>query len=149
MSTMKRTLEKIRLHGLWLVGNPDGVRADLSGAILRGADLSGANLRGAILFGADMRGADMRGADLRGADLSGAIGCQRLPVGDPQGYDAVAVWCHDQWMISAEYRQIAVAEAKARWGSDYQGDRATGDRYLRAIEWLEQQPVPEEAERKP
>ncbi len=69
--------EILRRHILWLNGDPDGVRADLSGANLyeadlRGADLREADLRGADLCEADLRGADLRGADLRGANLRGA-----------------------------------------------------------------------------
>ena len=74
-------------HKLWLIDDPKGIRANLSGANLsredlRGVDLSGANLSGANLSGAnlwrayligvDLRGADLRGADLSGANLSGA-----------------------------------------------------------------------------
>uniref|UniRef100_UPI001A9BDA73 pentapeptide repeat-containing protein n=1 Tax=Anaerotruncus colihominis TaxID=169435 RepID=UPI001A9BDA73 len=36
-------------HAAWLRGEPEGVKADLSGADLSGADLSGANLSGANL----------------------------------------------------------------------------------------------------
>jgi hypothetical protein len=69
--------ETLRLHALWLAGDPAGVRANLSdanlrGAFLRGANLRGANLRGANLHGAFLRGANLRGANLRGANLSGA-----------------------------------------------------------------------------
>ena len=75
--------ESLRLHQLWLAGDPSGVQfvaagADLSGADLRWADLSGADLSGAYLYGADLRRADLRSADLSGAvltgsDLTGAI----------------------------------------------------------------------------
>lgn len=60
------------LHKKWLGNNPDGVRANLSGADLRGANLSVADLRAANLSGADLREADLRGADLKWANLSGA-----------------------------------------------------------------------------
>ena len=44
----KKDLDKIiELHKMWLNGDKEGVRADLSGANLRWADLSGANLSGA------------------------------------------------------------------------------------------------------
>ena len=66
---IKEILEK---HQKWLVGEPDGERANLRGADLRGADLYGADLYGADLYGADLRGANLYGADLRGADLRGA-----------------------------------------------------------------------------
>ena len=75
---LKDILEK---HFLWLEGDPNGERADLSWADLYGADLRRANLcradlsvadlSGAILRGANLRGANLRGANLRKADLSG------------------------------------------------------------------------------
>lgn len=46
--------EILRKHGLWLRGEPGGVRDDLRGADLRWADLSGANLRDADLSGANL-----------------------------------------------------------------------------------------------
>lgn len=49
--------EILRKHALWLLGDPEGERADLTGA-----DLSGANLREAYLRGADLSGADLSGA---------------------------------------------------------------------------------------
>jgi len=75
--TQDQIKEVLRLHKLWLDGNPEGRRAkltgaDLSYANLTGADLSYANLTGADLTGADLRSADLSGADLRSADLSGA-----------------------------------------------------------------------------
>lgn len=75
-------------HKLFLDGNPNGQRADLSSINLRGTDLigailSGADLRSVILrtanlswadlSGADLRGADLRDVNLREADLRGAI----------------------------------------------------------------------------
>ena len=89
----KRKLNSIlNKHKMWLLNDPEGKRANLSGADLMGADLMEANLReanlreanlykanlykanlsGADLIGAYLRGADLRGADLRGADLMGA-----------------------------------------------------------------------------
>lgn len=67
--------EILRLHGMWLRGEPGGVRADLSGADLRVANLGGADLSGADLRGADLRVADLSGANLTGADLSWAGLC--------------------------------------------------------------------------
>ena len=61
--------EVLRLHGLWLDDDPEGVRADLSGANLSGADLRGDDLRWANLCGADLSGADLSEANLGGADL--------------------------------------------------------------------------------
>jgi hypothetical protein len=85
--TKEELTEILRLHGLWVEGNPEGKRADLSGADLYGedlsraklsranlygADLSGANLSRANLYEANLSGADLYGADLSGADLHGA-----------------------------------------------------------------------------
>jgi uncharacterized protein YjbI with pentapeptide repeats len=74
--------ELVRLHKLWLIGDPAGKKANLSDADLRGANLSDANLSGANLSGANLRGANLSGAylsvanlrdaNLRGANLSGA-----------------------------------------------------------------------------
>lgn len=49
-------------HVRWLLGKPDGKRADLSWANLPGANLSGANLSGAYLSGIDLFGAILLGA---------------------------------------------------------------------------------------
>ena len=72
----------LRKHKLWLADDPEGERADLSGADLSGADLSGADLRGADLSGANLYGADLSGADLSGADLYGAD--LRCPITCPE-----------------------------------------------------------------
>lgn len=77
--------EVLRLHLLWLNGDPDGERADLSHADLRDMDLQRANLsfavmKQALLCGAnlsdsrleyaEMYRADLREADMTRADLS-------------------------------------------------------------------------------
>ena len=59
-------------HAAWLRGEPEGVKADLTGANLTGADLTGANLTGADLSGANLSGANLSKANLYEADLSGA-----------------------------------------------------------------------------
>lgn len=64
MFDLKNVLKK---HKDWLLGNPNGVRANL-----RGADLSYANLSGADLSYADLRVADLSYANLRDADLCDA-----------------------------------------------------------------------------
>ena len=70
---IKEELDKVlELHKKWVKNEPEGKRADLSGAELYGADLSGAELYGADLGGADLSGAELYGADLGGADLGGA-----------------------------------------------------------------------------
>ena len=89
-------------HKNWLLGDKNGICADLSradlsranlsranlsyaklrdanlrDADLSGANLSGANLRGADLSDADLSGANLSGANLSGANLGGAIGNER------------------------------------------------------------------------
>jgi len=62
----------LRLHELWIKGEPDGCRANLSHAKLRYASLSHADLRDANLRDANLSHADLRGANLSHADLSHA-----------------------------------------------------------------------------
>ena len=79
-------LDILDKHAAWLRGEPEGVKADLTGADLSKADLSeanlswanlseahltGANLSKANLSKANLSGADLAGANLSGADLSG------------------------------------------------------------------------------
>ena len=59
-------------HKLWLIDDPKGIRANLSGANLSGANLWRADLRGADLRGADLSEADLSEAYLREANLDGA-----------------------------------------------------------------------------
>ena len=66
--TKEKLTEILAAHKLWLQNEPNGSRADLSGANLRRADL-----RRADLSCADLRCADLSDADLRCADLSGAV----------------------------------------------------------------------------
>ena len=49
--------EVLRLHKLWILRDPAGIRANLGGANLRWANLSGADLSGANLEGASLSGA--------------------------------------------------------------------------------------------
>ena len=62
----------LKKHTLWLMNDPNGVRADLSGADLSRANLSWANLSWADLSRADLSRANLSGADLSEADLSRA-----------------------------------------------------------------------------
>ena len=59
-------------HAAWLRGEPEGVKADLTGANLTGADLSKGDLSGANLSEANLSGANLSEANLSWADLSGA-----------------------------------------------------------------------------
>jgi uncharacterized protein YjbI with pentapeptide repeats len=70
--TREEIAEVVRLHGLWLKGEPAGRKANLSGADLSEADLTWADLSGADLRRADLSGADLREADLSKARLTGA-----------------------------------------------------------------------------
>ena len=73
-------------HKKWLIGDKDGICANLRGANIRGADLSGANLYSADLRGANIRGADLGGADMRGANLYSAnLSGANLGVADLRG----------------------------------------------------------------
>ena len=51
-----------------------------------------------------------------------------------------AVWTDSQWIIYGGCHKFTVAEARAHWGNDYSGDRATGEGWLFALNWLDNQP---------
>jgi uncharacterized protein YjbI with pentapeptide repeats len=51
--------EILKKHFAWLNDEPDGARANLTGAYLSGADLTGANLSRADLSRADLSGANL------------------------------------------------------------------------------------------
>ena len=80
-------------HKKWLNDDPDGKRANLSGADLRGANLIDANMRGANMRGANLSGANLSGADLSDADLSSAD----LSYADLRGanidFSCLPLWC--------------------------------------------------------
>jgi len=59
-------------HEAWLMGNPEGRRANLCSANLRSADLGYADLRSADLRYADLHSAGLSHADLRYANLRSA-----------------------------------------------------------------------------
>jgi hypothetical protein len=62
----------LRKHKLWMIGDQEGERADLTDANLYGADLTDANLYGADLTDANLYGANLYGANLTRADLTDA-----------------------------------------------------------------------------
>ena len=73
----RRVLRKLTNHHLWLQGDDEGRRADLSVEDLtdvnfEGRDLSHVSFANAKLTGARLMGAKLVGADLSGADLSSA-----------------------------------------------------------------------------
>ena len=80
-------------HKKWLNDDPDGERADLSGANLSGADLSGANLSYADLSGANLSYADLSGANLSGADLSSADLSGANLSGADLDFSCLPLWC--------------------------------------------------------
>ena len=62
-------LDILDKHAAWLRGEPEGVKADLTGANLTGADLSKADLSGANLFEAHLSWAKLLRTNLSGANL--------------------------------------------------------------------------------
>ena len=69
----KNELDKIlRKHKLWLMNDPEGEMANLSGVDLSEANLSEANLSEANLSEANLSRANLSWANLSGANLSGA-----------------------------------------------------------------------------
>lgn len=69
---MRGLLRVLNSHHLWLNGDVEGERADLSYVDLQGVSLADCNLRNADFSGADLSHADLKGADLSCANLSGA-----------------------------------------------------------------------------
>ena len=70
--TTAELVEILRKHKMWLHGEPDGERANLSEANLSEANLSEANLSEAYLIGADLTRANLSEANLSEAYLIGA-----------------------------------------------------------------------------
>ena len=162
------TPEMLENHRLWLANAAGGERleyhadltdADLTDANLAYANLTDANLTRADLARANLTDADLAyanltyadltyanltGANLTDADLTHAVGVLHPPINDPRGYRCVAVWHSDGWRIAAGCRWLTVVMAREHWGEAYTGDRAIGNAYLAAIEWLDQQPPFEE-----
>ena len=122
--------------------------ADLTDAYLTGANLTDANLTDAYLADAyladaNLAGANLTRANLRGANLTGTrILC--LPLHDPRGYRPVAVAHSEGWVVASGCRWFTLAKAREHWGPEYSGDRAIGDLYLAALDWLEEQPLPDD-----
>ena len=59
----------VELHKKWIDSEPDGVKADLSGADLHNADLSGADFLKADFNGADLSNANFYNANLYGVNF--------------------------------------------------------------------------------
>jgi len=139
-------------HQLWLRNESEGVKANLRWADLRGADLRWANLHGANLHEADLRWADLRWADLRWADLREAdlreadlcwVKGFHLLTQTDHGYLVYATW-RGEWRVIAGCRDFSVAEARVHWGSPDYHLPSSGSRIAALLDWLEQQPAPED-----
>jgi hypothetical protein len=100
--------EALRLHQLWLEGNPDGRQADLRKADLHGAELSGVDLYGADLRKADLRDAKMGGANLNDADLKWAD----LRGADIRGANLNDADLSDAKMGGADLNDVDLSDAK-------------------------------------
>ena len=113
-------------HKLWLMDEPNGIRANLSGVDLEYANLDGADLRDANLSGADLRGADLRGAnlwyaDLRGADLRDAsLGCADLGYADLGGANLSGADLDGADLKSTDLRGANLGHTNL-WGADFSG----------------------------
>lgn len=73
-----------------------------------------------------------------GSWLSGSSGIFRLPVGDPRGYDALAVQYNGKWEIRAGCRLHSIECALRHWSNKEYYDQEIGSRYVKAIEWLKE-----------
>ena len=125
----KKEIEKVLYeHKLWLNGDPNGKRANLSGAYLNCANLSGAYLNCADLSGANLSRAylncaDLRGADLCDANLSGAYLCDAnlsgayLNCADLSGADLRGANLNCAYLSGADLRGANLCDANLR-GAD-------------------------------
>ena len=118
-------------HKLWLIDEPNGIRANLSGVDLEYANLDGADLRDANLSGADLRGADLRSAnlwyaDLRGADLRDAsLGCADLGYADLGGANLSGADLDGTDLKSTDLRGANLGHTNL-WGADFSGADLSG-----------------------
>ena len=101
--------EILRLHGLYLVGDPTGKQADLTWANLREADLTRADLTGADLAWADLTRADLTEANLTKADLRWA----NLTGADLRGADLTEADLHWANLTGADLRGADLTGTKA------------------------------------
>ena len=118
-------------HKLWLIDEPNGIRANLSGVDLEYANLDGADLRDANLSGADLRGADLGGAnlwyaDLRGADLRDTnLGCADLGYADLGGANLSGADLDGADLKSTDLRGANLGHTNL-WGADFSGADLSG-----------------------
>ena len=113
--------EILRKHALWVYGDPEGERADLTGADLTGADLTGADLKWtklveADLYRADLSGADLSEANLYRADLSGAdLREANLSGADLYGANLYKANLYKANLYRADLSGADLSEAKIDW----------------------------------
>lgn len=118
-------------HKLWLMDEPNGIRANLSGVDLEYANLDSADLRDANLSGADLRGADLGGAnlwyaDLRGADLRDAnLGCADLGYADLSGANLSGANLDGADLKSTDLRGANLGHTNL-WSADLSGADLSG-----------------------
>lgn len=118
---------------------------NLHSADLRGACLYRASLYNANCFQTDFRGGDLRSTDLSWTNLRRAIGCHVL-THTQHGYTIIAIWHDTEWRIQGGCRDFSIAEARAHWGSEDYPYPPDGERICLMLDWLEQQPTPEQQE---
>ena len=110
-------------HAAWLRGEPEGVKADLTGANLTGADLTGAHLAGADLTGAHLTGADLSKGDLSAANLSGAnLSGANLSWADLSGANLSAANLSEAHLSKANLTGANLSEANLSWADLYEAN---------------------------
>lgn len=153
--------EILEKHRLWLEGEPNGERADLTGANLfranltranlKGADLTLANLTGVNLTGVNLAGVNLRGANLTGSNLmstrldgSHVAGTEGVLSISTQNPHAMFAFMQDgELLITAGCRRgLTIEEAREHWAPENQEKwtrktKEYGEIYLRAVDYLE------------
>ena len=124
----KRKLNSIlNKHKMWLLNDPKGKRANLSGA-----DLMGADLRGATLMGANLIRANLGGADLSGAKLDWPLACQEKGsfIGYKKCRNDLIVELEipeDAYRCSATSKKCRCSKAKVLSITNLDGSESTSD----------------------
>jgi uncharacterized protein YjbI with pentapeptide repeats len=100
-------LEILEAHKKWLIGDPKGCKANLSGADLRGANLYQANLSETDLSGANLSKADLRRSNLTKANLSEAdLQGANLFMADLREANLHKVHLHRSHLVMANLQKI-------------------------------------------
>lgn len=135
-SSRRTSFRNARFHGATLA------HSRFEWCDMRGADFQDACLPHCSFIDTDLREASFSCAGIGNANLLGAKGVLCLPMHDPRGYRPLAVAYRVGWLIFSGCRMFNVEGAKDHWGKHYMGQRDIGDGYLRALDWLENQPLP-------